>query len=292
VRGVRSVRQARQTPTGSPRTTRRLVHPETTISSRVRTNAEDPQLEHRTDENTFGIMTRGHVGVCSQRDTRGNMARKKSTIAAPPTFDEAAWAGVDVQRVEYQSGQRVFGQGDAATSVMYIDAGRVRLSVVSPGGKEAVVAVLDAGMFFGEGCLAGQPLRIATATAMAKCSVLVVAKAEMAKRLHERPAFSDRFLAHMLTRNIRIEEDLVDQLFNSSEKRLARTLLLLSRYGDQSRSLHVLPKLSQELLAEMVGTTRSRVNFFMNKFRRLGFIEYNGDGLTIHGSLLSVVLHD
>jgi CRP-like cAMP-binding protein len=220
------------------------------------------------------------------------MARKKLSIAAPPSFDGATWAGVDMQQVDYEPGQRVFGQGDAASSVMYIDAGRVRLSVVSPGGKEAVVAVLDAGTFFGEGCLAGQPFRIATATAMANCSVLVVDKAEMARQLHERPAFSDRFLAHMLTRNIRIEEDLVDQLFNSSEKRLARTLLLLSRYGDQNTSLHVLPKLSQELLAEMVGTTRSRVNFFMNKFRRLGFIEYSGGGLTIHGSLLSVVLHD
>jgi CRP/FNR family cyclic AMP-dependent transcriptional regulator len=220
------------------------------------------------------------------------MARKKPPIAPPPTFDGATWAGVDTQRVEHDPGKRIFGQGDAATSVMYIDTGRVRLSVISPGGKEAVVAVLDAGTFFGEGCLAGQPFRIATATAMSRCHVLVVDKAEMARQLHERPAFSDRFLAHMLTRNIRIEEDLVDQLFNSSEKRLARTLLLLSRYGDQNTGLHVLPKLSQELLAEMVGTTRSRVNFFMNKFRRLGFIEYSGGGLTIHASLLSVVLHD
>jgi CRP/FNR family transcriptional regulator, cyclic AMP receptor protein len=220
------------------------------------------------------------------------MARKKSTRTVPPSFDGATWAGVDMQRVEHEPGHRIFGQGDAATSVMYIDAGRVRLSVVSSGGKEAVVAVLDPGTFFGEGCLAGQPLRIATATAMSVCTLLVVDKAEMARQLHERPAFSDRFLAHMLTRNIRIEEDLVDQLFNSSEKRLARTLLLLSCYSDQDTTLHVLPKLSQELLAEMVGTTRSRVNFFMNKFRRLGFIEYSGGSLTIHGSLLSVVLHE
>jgi len=201
------------------------------------------------------------------------------------------WTGVTVCRTEYPPAAIVFAQGDPAQSVMYVESGKVRLSVVSQGGKEAVIAVLEPQNFFGEGCLAGQPTRMATATAMDPCSILMVEKAEMQRQLKGRAAFSNRFLSHMLTRNIRIEEDLIDQLFNSSEKRLARTLLLLARYGEEPASPQVLPKLSQELLAEMVGTTRSRVNFFMNKFRKLGFIEYNG-GLKIHSSLLSVVLHE
>jgi CRP/FNR family transcriptional regulator, cyclic AMP receptor protein len=167
----------------------------------------------------------------------------------------------------------------------------VRLSVLSHAGKEAVVAVLDAGCFFGEGCLVGQTQRMATATAMSPCAIISVEKPDMVRQLHTDPAFADRFLTHMLTRNIRIEEDLIDQLFNSSEKRLARTLLLLARYGEPETPHRTLPKVSQETLAEMVGTTRSRVNFFMNKFRKLGFIEYNG-GLKINSSLLSVVLRD
>jgi CRP/FNR family transcriptional regulator, cyclic AMP receptor protein len=205
--------------------------------------------------------------------------------------DGFEWTGVHTQRIEHEPGSRIFAQGDAAASVMYLQAGCVRLSVVSHMGKEAVVAVLEPRTFFGEGCLAGQTKRMATATAMTASTILTIAKEEMSRQLHERPAFSDRFLLHMLTKNMRIEEDLVDQLFNPSEKRLARTLLLLSRYGEQQVPQRGLPKLSQELLAEMVGTTRSRVNLFMNKFRKLGFIEYNG-GLTIHSSLLSVVLHD
>ena len=218
------------------------------------------------------------------------MAKRRTKRSATIVAD-VEWTGVETRRVEFTRGARIFAQGEVATSVMYIETGNVRLSIVSPTGKEAVVAVLEPRTFFGEGCLAGQPARIATATAMSSCTVLVVDKEEMAAQLHKRPAFSDRFLTHMLTRNIRIEEDLVDQLFNSSEKRLARMLLLLARYGDQEPTQVLLPKLSQELLAEMVGTTRSRVNFFMNKFRKLGFIEYNG-GLKIHSSLLSVVLHD
>ena len=201
------------------------------------------------------------------------------------------WTGTRTQRVEYGPAAPIFAQGDPATSVMYVERGAVRLSVLSHAGKEAVVALLDAGHFFGEGCLAGQSQRMATATAMGQCTILVVTKQEMARQLHSQPAFADRFLTHMLTRNIRIEEDLIDQLFNSSEKRLARTLLLLARYGHPEASHRALPKVSQELLAEMVGTTRSRVNFFMNKFRRLGFIDYNG-GLKINNSLLSVVLRD
>jgi len=185
----------------------------------------------------------------------------------------------------------IFAQGDPCTSVLYVQSGGVKLSVLSGSGKEAVVALFGPGEFFGEGALAGQPVRIATATAVAPSEVLVVQKRAMVKLLHSQHTFSDRFIAHMLARNIRIEEDLVDHLFNSSEKRLARTLLLLARYGKQNVPQRTLPKLSQEVLAEMIGTTRSRVNFFMNKFRKLGFIEYNG-GLKINSSLVSVVLHD
>jgi CRP-like cAMP-binding protein len=216
-------------------------------------------------------------------------ARTVASSTAPPAVD---WRGIDVRRVEHEAGAGLFAQGDAANSVMYVERGSVRLSVVSPSGKEAVVAVLGPRTFFGEGCLAGQMSRMVTATAMTNCTALVVDKSEMVRQLHDRPAFSDRFLLHMLARNIRVEEDLVDQLFNSSEKRLARTLLLLARYGEPQPATVQLPKLSQELLAEMVGTTRSRVNFFMNKFRKLGFIDYGGTGLKVHGSLLSIVLHE
>jgi len=189
-------------------------------------------------------------------------------------------------------GRRViFSQGDPATDVMYIQDGEVKLSVLSKTGREAVIAMLGPGDFFGEGCLAGQPMRMGTATAAAASTILTIDKTEMVRVLHDEPELSDRFLSHVLTRNIRIEEDLVDQLFNSSEKRLARALLLLARYGRDDTPVRSIPALSQEVLAEMVGTTRSRVNFFMNKFRRLGFIEYNG-GITIKKSLLSVVLHD
>src|SRR5271163_4168789 len=184
-----------------------------------------------------------------------------------------------------------YSQGEAANSVLYLQEGGVKLSVVSEAGKEAVIAILSPGDFFGEGCLAGQPIRMGTATAITPVTVLIIAKKEMFKVLHEQHALSDRFISFMLTRNIRIEEDLVDQLFNSSEKRLARALLLLARYGKDDEPHGVLPKISQEMLAETIGSTRSRVNFFMNKFRKLGFIKYNG-GLQINTSLLSVVLHD
>ena len=212
----------------------------------------------------------------------------------PSAFDLERFlhsVGTSRRQVTYQPAQVIFAQGDPCTSVLYVQSGGVKLSVLSGSGKEAVVALFGPGEFFGEGALAGQPLRIATATAVAPSEVLVVQKRAMVKLLHSQHAFSDRFIAHMLARNIRIEEDLVDHLFNSSEKRLARTLLLLARYGKQNVPQRVLPKLSQEVLAEMIGTTRSRVNFFMNKFRKLGFIEYNG-GLKINSSLVSVVLHD
>nr|AHZ45554.1 Crp/FNR family transcriptional regulator [uncultured bacterium] len=209
-------------------------------------------------------------------------------------FDVQAFldsAGAAKRVVTYARADVVFSQGDPSGSVMYIQRGSIKLSVVSHAGKEAVVAVLGPGDFFGEGALADQPVRIGTATAMMESTVLVIEKPEMIRVLHNQPAFSQRFIAHMLTRNIRIEADLVDQLFNSSEKRLARTLLLLARYAKEGSTERVLPKVSQETLAEMVGTTRSRVNFFMNKFKKLGFIDYNGD-ITIHSSLVSVVLHD
>jgi CRP-like cAMP-binding protein len=193
--------------------------------------------------------------------------------------------------MEYAKSQKFYSQGDPATSVMYIQKGGVKLSVVNEVGKEAVVAILGPGDFFGEGSMAGQAVRMGTATAITPTTVLVIEKQEMIRVLHAEHSFSDRFMAYMLSRNIRIEEDLVDQLFNSSEKRLARTLLLLARYGAQDQPEKRLPKVSQETLAEMIGTTRSRVNFFMNKFKRLGFIKYNG-GIHIDSSLLSVVLHE
>jgi CRP/FNR family cyclic AMP-dependent transcriptional regulator len=195
--------------------------------------------------------------------------------------------------VEYPPAKTIYAKGDPADTVLYIQHGSVRLSVLSPAGKEAVVGVLGADEFFGEGALAGQPVRLATATAMTATKVLLIAKRQMIRLLHQQHQLSDRFIAHMLARNIRLEEDLVDQLFNASEKRLARTLLLLARYGKPDGPRRVLPKISQEVLAEMVGTTRSRVNFFLNKFKKLGFIEYEGDApLKINSSLLSVVLHD
>jgi CRP/FNR family transcriptional regulator, cyclic AMP receptor protein len=192
--------------------------------------------------------------------------------------------------VKYRPGEVVFSQGDRGADVRYLQDGAIKLSVLSRVGKEAVVAMLTPGDFFGEGALAGQSVRIGTATAMVASSVLVIEKDAMIRLLHEEPAFSDRFISYMLTRNMRIEADLVDQLFNSSEKRLARTLLLMARYGE-AHPPRTLPKVSQETLAEMIGATRSRVNFFMNKFRKLGLIEYNG-GLKINSSLLSIVLHD
>lgn len=220
------------------------------------------------------------------------MAAHKTTSPAPfdvGSFLDSPGATRPVLRVA--RGAVVFTQGDSADSIFFIQKGTVQLSVLSATGKEAVVALLAAGDFFGEGCLAGQAARMATAKAVTTTSILRIPKAEMERTLHEHHDFSDRFIAHMLARNIRIEADLVDQIFNSSEKRLARTLLLLARYGKEDTTDRTVPHLSQETLAEMVGTTRSRVNFFMNKFRKLGYIDYNG-GLKVHNSLLSVVLHD
>jgi CRP/FNR family cyclic AMP-dependent transcriptional regulator len=223
-----------------------------------------------------------------RRTTGGRKPSSKKTFNAQNFLESA---GLSRKIAEFGKKETIFSQGDVCKDVLYIQKGGVRLSVVNEAGKEAVVAVLGPGDFFGEGCLAGQPIRIRTATAITPATLLVIEKKEMIRLLHREHEFSDRFITYMLSRNIRIEEDLVDQLFNSSEKRLARTLLLLARYGTEDKPQRVLPKIAQETLAEMVGTTRSRVNFFMNKFRKLGFIKYNG-GLQINTSLLSVVLHD
>jgi CRP/FNR family transcriptional regulator, cyclic AMP receptor protein len=220
------------------------------------------------------------------------MARASSGFNAQAFLDST---GLSKRIIEFRRDEVVFAQGDKADSVIYIQKGGVKLSVVSKTGKEAVVAMLGPGDFFGEGCLAGQTLRIGSATAIVPSAVLIIGKKQMTKVLHEQHSLSDRFIAHMLSRNVRIEQDLIDQLFNSSEKRLARALLLLARYGKQTKPRQVVAKISQETLSEMVGTTRSRVNFFMNKFKKLGFIEYDGNldaGIQINSSLLSVVLHD
>jgi CRP/FNR family cyclic AMP-dependent transcriptional regulator len=214
---------------------------------------------------------------------------KKSLVFDPQGFLDTA--GVSRKVADYRRGETVFTQGDKASTVLYIQKGGVKLSVVNGSGKEAVVAMFGPTDFFGEGCMAGQTVRMATAMALTPTTLLLVDKSEMLRVLHEEHDLSDRFINYMLARNIRVEEDLVDQLFNSSEKRLARTLLLLARYGEQDNPHGALPRVSQETLAEMVGTTRSRVNFFMNKFRKLGFIAYNGK-IKVNKSLLTVVLHE
>jgi CRP-like cAMP-binding protein len=192
---------------------------------------------------------------------------------------------------DYSKNQVVFSQSDRAEAVFYIQKGKLKLTVVSNAGKEAIIAILGPGDFLGEGCLAAQPVRLATATAISSCSIIRLEKAAMIRVLHDEPTFSEVFVSYLLSRNMRIEEDLVDQLFNSSEKRLARVLLLLANFGKEGKPEPAIAKISQETLAEMIGTTRSRVSFFMNKFRKMGFIEYNGE-LHIHSSLLNIVLHD
>jgi CRP/FNR family cyclic AMP-dependent transcriptional regulator len=223
---------------------------------------------------------------------RRSEAPNSKLPAVPPSqvFAFLNSEAVSKRKIEFRKKQKLFSQGEPAKNIFYIQTGSVRIAVSSSVGKEAVVAILGPGGFLGEACLAGQPLRIATATAMTQGSALVIEKSEMLRLLHAEHEFSDRFISYMVTKNLRTEEDLIDQLFNSSEKRLARALLLLARYG-QPNQVSTLPKVSQTMLAEMVGTTRTRVNYFMNKFRKLGFIEYNGE-LKINNSLLSVVLHN
>jgi CRP/FNR family transcriptional regulator, cyclic AMP receptor protein len=210
----------------------------------------------------------------------------------PKVFLAKANGGKTIK--DYRERQIIFSQADPANSILYVQKGKIKLTVVSRHGKEAVVAILGEGAFFGEGCLAGQLLRTATAVAMSECTIVQLEKAAAIRVLHDEPAFSELFLSYVLSRNIRIEEDLVDQLFNSSEKRLARVLLLLANFGKEDRPEPVIAKISQETLAEIIGTTRARVSFFMNRFRKLGFIDYNNydGGLHVHSSLLNIVLHD
>jgi CRP/FNR family transcriptional regulator, cyclic AMP receptor protein len=218
----------------------------------------------------------------------GVKPEKKSAFDAQVYLDSV---GVSRRVAEFRRKQAIFSQGDSADSVMYVQKGGVKLTVVNESGKEAVVAIFGPGDFFGEGGMAGQTVRMGTATAIGRTTVLVIEKDEMIRVLHAEHQLSDRFISHMLARNIRVEEDLIDQLFNSTEKRLARTLLLLARYGKEGQPQQVLQKVSQETLAEIIGTTRSRVNLFMNKFRKLGFIEYDGE-IKVNKSLLTVVLHE
>ncbi len=217
------------------------------------------------------------------------MATKRTTPFNPQTF--LAKVGQGKTLLQARKHHTIFSQGDAADAVFYIQAGQVKLTVVSQQGKEAVVALLDRGSFFGESCLAGHLLHLATATAFGDATLVRLDKDAMLRLLHDKPAFAEFFMTYLLAHSIRIQEDLMDQLFNSSEKRLARVLLLMAHFGKEGKSEAIIPKISQEVLAEMVGTTRSRVSFFMNKFRKLGFLEYNG-GVHVHSSLLNIVLHD
>ena len=219
------------------------------------------------------------------------LAPQKQTAAFHPVLFLTKLA-VGKTGHEYPDKQAIFSQGDAADAVFYIQSGKVKLTTVSKHGKEAVVAILPEGSFFGEGSLAGQPIRMSTATAVHRAVIIRVTKEAMIRLLHQEPEFAERFLAYLLSRNIRLEADLVDHLFNSSEKRLARLLLLLANFGQESKPIPVIAKISQETLAEMIGTTRSRVSFFLNRFRDLGFIDYDGGGMHVHSSLVSVVLHD
>jgi CRP-like cAMP-binding protein len=237
------------------------------------------------------LDSKGAILRLNRSEARRGFVMRSNAVDA---FDHEAF----LKRIEsgkttrgYRNKQVVFSQGDAADSVFFIQSGRVELTVVSTRGKEAVIGVLEGGSFFGEGCLAGQPLRMSTAVAIELSSIIRVGKSTMVRVLHQDPEFAELFTAHLLSRNARIEEDLVDQLFNSAEKRLARTLLLLAHFGKDSKPESVIPKVSQETLAAMVGTTRSRVSHFMNRFRKMGFIDYNG-GLQVHRALLTVVLHD
>jgi CRP/FNR family cyclic AMP-dependent transcriptional regulator len=251
-----------------------------------------PALQPKASAGRREIGRRASIGRIPQ--TTRNAAGTSPVANRRRDFDPhvfLATIGEGRKVLTFPRKQAIFAQGDAADAVFYIQEGKVRLTVVSKAGKEATIGILKDGDFFGEGSLAGQPLRMGSATAMTDCAILRIDKKAMMEALHREHEFSDLFVAYLLARNIRYEEDLVDQLFNSSEKRLARILLLLAHFGKEGTPETVVPKISQETLAEMIGTTRSRVSFFMNRFRKLGFIHYNG-GLQVHSSLLNVVLHD
>jgi CRP/FNR family transcriptional regulator, cyclic AMP receptor protein len=234
-------------------------------------------------------------GATSRRAATENLLPSSGAGASPRSstvFDPRLLAVMGNHTQEYHDNVPIFTQGETADAVFYIRTGKVKLTVVSKRGKEAVVAILVEGSFFGEGCLAGQPFRMSTASTISKSTIIRVEKTAMLSRLHQDPELAERFVSHLLARNIRLEADLVDHLFNSSEKRLARLLLLMANFGQESKPIPIIAKISQETLAEMVGTTRSRVSFFLNRFRDLGFIDYNGGGMRVHSSLVSVVLHD
>jgi CRP/FNR family transcriptional regulator, cyclic AMP receptor protein len=232
---------------------------------------------------------KGAFGGESRGTPNDTMTPKLKLLFDPKLFLSKVGKGRTI--ADYSKNQVVFSQGDEANAVFYIQKGKMKLTVVSNAGKEAIIAILGPGDFLGEGCLAAQPVRLSTATTISNCSIIRLEKAAMIRVLHDEPAFSEMFVSYLLSRNMRIEEDLVDQLFNSSEKRLARVLLLLANFGKEGKPEPAIAKISQETLAEMIGTTRSRVSFFMNKLRKMGFIEYNGE-LHIHSSLLNIVLHD
>jgi len=235
------------------------------------------------------------AGWCYRFPVRVTREKGVSRAAAPSSFDPKKFlekAGIGRSRIDLKKGQVLFSQGDEADAVFYIEKGNIKLTVVSQRGKEATIALLESGNFVGESCVAAaERVRMVTAAALTRSTLMRIEREEMVRVLHEEHAFADVFVSFLLARNVRIQEDLVDQLFNSSEKRLARILLLLANFGKEGKPENVIPKISQEVLAEMIGTTRSRVNFFMNRFRKLGFIEYNG-GLEVHSSLLNVILHD
>jgi CRP/FNR family transcriptional regulator, cyclic AMP receptor protein len=251
-----------------------------------------PALQPDSSLQTSSIPRQTSIGPTLQ--TKRNAIRASGAVKKRRNFNPHAFLatiGEGRKSVLFRGRQTIFAQGDPADAVFYIQTGKVKLTVVSKTGKEATIAIFGEDDFFGEGSLAGQPLRMGSTTAMTDCAVLRIDKKAMIAALHREHEFSDLFVAYLLARNIRYEEDLVDQLFNSSEKRLARILLLLAHFGKEGKPETVVPKISQEMLAEMIGTTRSRVSFFMNRFRELGFIHYNG-GLQVHSSLLNVVLHD
>jgi CRP-like cAMP-binding protein len=255
-------------------------------------------IEKKAQKTSVG--QRAIVGPAAPRKAPLTPAKLGAPVASVPTHGAAAFDPLLLlakltrgkSSREYERGESVFSQGEEADAVFYIQSGKVKLTVVSKRGKEAVVAILPEGSFFGEGCLAGQPLRMSTASSIQRSTITRVEKPVMLELLHREPEFAEGFLGYVLSRNIRMEADLVDHLFNSSEKRLARLLLLLANFGQESKPIPVVAKISQETLAEMIGTTRSRVSFFMNRFREMGFIDYNGGGMHIHSSLVSVVLHD
>jgi CRP/FNR family cyclic AMP-dependent transcriptional regulator len=275
------------------------------------TQKHAPTNIHSGAEDEFRVCKGNYIGTEKKRKTQAKRCVPLHPITAhvamltpakvaashkrTPAFDPRVVLtklSVGTTYKEYQADEFVFSQGDAADAVFYVQSGKVKLTVVSKSGKEAVVAILPEASFFGEGCLAGQPLRMATASTVQPSTIIRVDKQAMVRLLHQEPEFAERFLAYMLSRNIRMEADLVDHLFNSSEKRLARLLLLMANFGQESKPIPLIAKMSQETLAEMIGTTRSRVSFFMNRFREMGFIDYNGGGMQVHSSLVSVVLHD